>query len=417
MSQVRRDLVYKSPDTWKPYCVDEIKSNSKYSCVAGPFGSSISAKYFTDEGIPIIRGSNLKDDLTRFVSDEFAFVSEERAKSYLPQHVRGKDLIFTCWGTIGQVGFIPEDGPFEEYIISNKQLKLRVNEEIADPLFCYYYFSSRRYVEYIRNRGIGGAVPGINLGILKSLPIALPPLKTQKRIADILSAYDDLIENNRRRIALLERAARELYREWFVRLRFPGHEHCRIVDGVPEGWERRTLIELAKIEMGQSPKSEYYNDTSDGLPFHQGVTNYGTRFVEDSIYSSAVTKIANPGDILFSVRAPVGRLNVTRNKMVLGRGLAAIRSLNETQSFLFYQLRNHFFKENLIGGGAIYAAVTKKDMESLVLLTPSDRLLSEFDSQASLTDTQILNLTMQNEKLTKARDLLLPRLMDGRIAV
>src|SRR5712691_4256398 len=232
--------VYPVPKGWQPRLVDDIKSPEPYSCVAGPFGSKISSKYFTDEGVPVIRGNNLRDDLTRFVPEGFVFVAEARAQEYRPQHTHGGDLVFTCWGTIGQVGLIPEGGPYPEYIISNKQLKLRVDRSVADPLFCFYYFASPRYTEYIRNRGIGGAVPGINLGILKSLPIALPPVKIQRRIADFLSAYDDLIENNRRRMVLLEEAARQLYREWFVRLRFPGHEHTRITNGVPEGWRRLT---------------------------------------------------------------------------------------------------------------------------------------------------------------------------------
>jgi type I restriction enzyme S subunit len=206
------------------------------------------------------------------VPQGFAFVSEDQAREYGPQHVRGGDLVFTCWGTIGQVGLIPYDGPFPEYIISNKQLKLRVNPDIANPLFCFYYLASPAGAAYIRNRGIGGAVPGINLGILKAMPIALPKLEVQREIAGILSAYDDLIENNRRRMALLEESARLLYQEWFVRLRFPGHEHTRIVNGVPEGWERTTLGTLCRIRRGASPRpiqaytkrEELVNSVSDG---------------------------------------------------------------------------------------------------------------------------------------------------------
>lgn len=180
MSEALANTVYPVPKGWQVCTVDEIKSTEPHSCVAGPFGSKISSKYFVDEGVPVIRGGNLRDDLTRFVPEGFAFVSEARAQEYRPQHVRGGDLIFTCWGTIGQVGIIPEDGPYPEYIISNKQLKLRVDSSVADPTFCFYYFASPRCVEYIRNRGIGGAVPGINLGILKSLRIALPPLAVQQ---------------------------------------------------------------------------------------------------------------------------------------------------------------------------------------------------------------------------------------------
>ena len=199
--------------------------------------------------------------------------------------------------------------------------------------------------------------------IVSRLPLACPDTNVQKEVASILSTYDELLENNRRRIALLEEAARLLYREWFVHFRFPGHERVKFVDDIPEGWKRRTLVELAEVVMGQSPKSRFYNSTGDGLPFHQGVSDYGFRFVSHRTYTSVVTKIAEAGDILLSVRAPVGRINVTREKMVLGRGLAAIRSRTGRQSFLLYALKNHFYAENIIGTGAIYAATNKMELE------------------------------------------------------
>ena len=239
-----------------------------------------------------------------------------------------------------------------------------------------------------------------------------------RKIADILSAYDDLIENNRRRIALLEEAARLLYREWFVHFRFPGHEHVKVIDGLPEGWVRRTLVELAEVVMGQSPKSQFYNDVGEGLPFHQGVTDYGFRFVSHRIYSTAVTKIAEAGDILVSVRAPVGRINVTREKIVLGRGLAAIRSRTGHQSFAFYALKNHFHTEiNIIGTGAIYAATNKKELEGQIFLESPALPLREFEDRVSTIDLQIYCLESQNHNLVQARDLLLPRLMNGEIAI
>jgi type I restriction enzyme, S subunit len=138
MTQVEASTVYPIPKGWRLFVANDIKSPEPHSCVAGPFGSKISSKYFVDEGVPVIRGNNLRADLTRFIPEDFVFVSEARAQEYRPQHTRGGDLIFTCWGTIGQVGLVPEDGPYSEYIISNKQLKLRVDRSVADPLFCFY---------------------------------------------------------------------------------------------------------------------------------------------------------------------------------------------------------------------------------------------------------------------------------------
>ena len=252
---------------------------------------------------------------------------------------------------------------------------------------------------------------------LSLLSIKLRDKREQDRIASILSAYDDLIENNRRRIQLLEESAQLLYREWFVRLRFPGHGHVKIIDGVPEGWGKKRLIDMAELIMGQSPKSKFYNDKGEGLPFHQGVTNFGERFIEHKTYCIAKNRIAEKNDILCSVRAPVGRLNITLNRIIIGRGISSIRSKSDHQSFLYYNLKEHFFKEDMIGGGAIFVAVTKKDMENQKLLCPLTGVIDKFEYLSNPIDEQIKVLHNQNIRLKKARDLLLPRLMNGEIAV
>ncbi|MGR9087930.1 MAG: restriction endonuclease subunit S, partial [Gammaproteobacteria bacterium] len=261
-------------------------------------------------------------------------------------------------------------------------------------------------------------VPGVNRNDLHARKVGVPEdIGEQASIASILTAYDDLIENNRRRIQLLEQAARLLYKEWFVHLRFPGHEHTPIIDGVPEGWEKKPLSEIADITMGQSPKSIYYNNDGNGLPFHQGVTNFGVRFPSHETYCTVQSRIGEPGDILFSVRAPVGRINITPDKIVIGRGLVAIRSVCGQQNYLFYALKSHFFKEDMIGGGAIFAAITKKDLYGVELMQPTDRIAAMFMEHVLSIDLQIANLQQTIERLAKARDLLLPKLMNGEVAV
>jgi type I restriction enzyme S subunit len=283
--------------------------------------------------------------------------------------------------------------------------------------FLYYLFNTREVRHQISASATGTKVRHTAPERIGRVSVFLPPRAVQNWIANALFAYDDLIENNRRRMALLEEAARQLYREWFVRLRFPGHEHTRITNGVPEGWERKTLAELADITMGQSPESKYYNEAGEGLPFHQGVADFSDRFVSHRIYCTAPNRTAEAGDILCSVRAPVGRFNLTLDRIVIGRGLAALRSRWGNQSFLLHQLRTHFFKEDLIGAGAIFASVTKKELEAQELLTPSSRLIQAFEEVSRSIDEQLRVLFLQNQKLRTARDLLLPRLMSGEITV
>ena len=296
-------------------------------------------------------------------------------------------------------------------------IRVRLNRAIADPEFFFNYFRSPIGRSRIRAIVGGAAVKGIRGSDLKLIKVHVPPLDEQIAIRQVVALYDDLITTNQRRIALLEDAARRLYREWFVHLRFPGHESVPVKDGVPEGWAKLPLGDVAEITMGQSPESKYYNTDGDGLPFHQGVSDFGHRFVKHETYTKQATRIAEAGDILCSVRAPVGRLNFTRDKIAIGRGLSAMRSRTGHQSLLFYQLDALFVEEDMIGGGAIFASVGKKELFGQLILQPSTSIATTFNRLVSDLDLQIENLDSQNQELAKARDLLLPKLMSGQLDV
>ena len=256
---------------------------------------------------------------------------------------------------------------------------------------------------------------------LKTSKIFCPPMQLQRKIAAVLSAYDDLIENNNRRIKILEDMAQTLYREWFVHFRFPGHENVPMVESplgpIPEGWVVKQLGEIYDVLMGLSPKSEFYNETGEGLPFHQGVTDFGQRFPTDRVYCTVQKRIAEIGDILFSVRAPVGRINVANKKIIIGRGLSAIRSKNGDQAFLLQQLKDRFQEEDTIGSGTIYNAITKSDLLGIQLLKPAKSIVAKFEETVQPIFLELVNLTMKNTNLRQTRDLLLPKLISGEIDV
>ena len=315
-------------------------------------------------------------------------------------------------GLLGSSAVVPEGGRY----LHNQRLGLvqTTNKDLLDKDFLYYLFNTRRVRGQISGSASGTKVRHTAPERIYQVKAVVPTdVNQQRRISSILSAYDDLIENNQRRTQLLEQSARLLYKEWFVHLRFPGHEQVKIKDGLPEGWTRNPLGEIAVITMGQSPTSTYYNDEGKGLPFHQGVTNFGNRFPSHQTYCTVNNRLAEPGDILFSVRAPVGRINITTDRIVIGRGLAAIRSNRDQQIFLFYALKNHFFKEDMMGGGAVFSGITRKDLHGVKLVNPSDQIAMAFDERVKPIDRQIANLQRMNANLTKVRDLLLPRLMSG----
>jgi len=264
--------------------------------------------------------------------------------------------------------------------------------------------------------------------------LELPDRNIQKKIASILSAFDDLIENNSRRIEILEEMARRIYREWFVHFRFPcaqgSGEQAIPADGkpklvdsgtelgeIPEGWEVKKLEDVCELTLGQSPKSEFYNEKGEGLPFHQGVRDFGDRYPTTTTWCIKDKRIAEEGDILFSVRAPVGRINIANTKMIIGRGLHSIRSKFDNQVFIFHQLKDKFKEEDSMGSGTIYKSVTKKDMLNLKLIDPGKELIEKFEEKAIPIFKQIKVLTDKNEKLKETRDLLLPKLISGKIEI
>ncbi|MFZ2864492.1 MAG: restriction endonuclease subunit S, partial [Ignavibacteriaceae bacterium] len=258
------------------------------------------------------------------------------------------------------------------------------------------------------------AVPGLNRNLVHKLSAIIPEPKTQQRIASILSAYDDLIEVNNQRIKLLEQTARELYKEWFVRMRFPGYKQAKFKKGVPEGWTTIAISDVVDFKMGQSPKSEFYNEEGIGLPFHQGVGNYGLRFPVHKVFCSVNGRTANEGDVLFSVRAPVGRLNIADRKLIIGRGLAALRHKKGLNSYLFYLLQNEFSKEDLIGNGSIFNSVGKDELRKFKIFDVGDLALN-FNNLVKPIDEQLLILIQQNTQLRQIRDRLLPRLVSGKL--
>ena len=360
-------------------------------------------------GIPNFRNGRLDFSDIRYISDKDL---PKWTKRVTPQ---ANDIVFSYEATLNLYAIIPEGF---RGCLGRRMALLRVDNRKINYKYLYYYFYSNEWQSVINeNTVLGATVDRIPLIRFPDFLITVPPLEVQHRIADILSAYDSLIENNQKQIKLLEEAAQRLYKEWFVDLRFPGYEDTPVVDGVPEGWEHVPLSDIATVIMGQSPKSEYYNHEGKGLPFHQGVGSYGTRFVTDDVFSTSFTRIAPEYSILFSVRAPVGRLNITKNKIVIGRGLSAIIHKQGLQSFMYYSLKDIFFKDDLIGNGSIYSSISKDELLSQLFVIPTLNLQKQYNTITESIDKKIDILDSQICLLEKVRDGLLPKLMSGEMEV
>ena len=372
---------------------------------------------FQETGILFLNTANIVQN--RLDLTEANFISLEKFNEIRKGRLQEFDIVITTRGSIGKVALFNLTPPTG--IINAQMLILRADSKVIDPKFLFYQLCDNRFQTKLKNFASGAAQPQIPMMDLKEIEIMVPPLPTQRKIAAVLSTYDDLIENNTRRIKILEDMAQTLYQEWFVHFRFPGHENVPMVESplgpIPQGWEVKQLGEMCHVLMGLSPKSEFYNETGEGLPFHQGVTNFGQRFPTDRVYCTIQKRIAEVGDILFSVRAPVGRINVANKKIVIGRGLSAIRSKSGDQAFILQQLKDRFEEEDTIGSGTIYNAITKTDLLGIQLLKPVKSIVAKFEEAAQPISLELANLTMKNANLRQTRDILLPKLISGEIDV
>ncbi|GAL91450.1 restriction endonuclease subunit S [Microcystis aeruginosa] len=322
---------------------------------------------------------------------------------------------------LGGALLIPEN---EKYL-HNQRLGLVniLNQKELDKKYLYYLLNTHNYRSQIKGSATGTTVKHTAPERIYRCLVPLPPLQVQQKIADILSKYDDLIENNRRRIELLERSARLLYKEWFVRLRFPGHEHTPIIDGIPEGWERVQLKNVALVN------SESLSKKFQGLIQYIDISSVTPRKINKTdCYNfheapSRARRIVHHGDIIWSCVRPNRESHAIiwnpPNNLIASTGFAVITPCKIPTSFLYQVVTTPDFVGYLSQNarGSAYPAVTATDFENARFIIPDSSLIQIFDDIVRPIIEQINNLDRYNQKLKQARDILLPKLMNGEIEV
>ena len=331
----------------------------------------------------------------------------------------------------GKTAFVDILDESEVAFGSSEFIVLRQNKS-SDKNFIYYLARSPLF----RERAIGcmegtSGRKRVNEGALKRQEILVPDLLTQQKIACVLSVLDDKIELNNKINDNLERMAKTLYDYWFVQFDFPdkngkpykssGGEmvfNDVLKRKVPISWEVKRLYQIANITMGQSPSGTSYNVDEKGMIFFQGSTDFGWRFPTNRIYTTEPTRFSFKDDILLSVRAPIGTMNISSCDCCIGRGLAALNSKEGYNSYLIYQM-NYFKKkfDYLNSVGTTFGSLTKDDLYNLQLIYPSNNILLKFDKIVSNFDKKIKINSTQNQQLNNLRDWLLPMLMNGQIKV
>lgn len=393
----------------------------------GPFGSQLHASDYVASGVPCIMPTNMQNN--RVNLSGIAFISEKDAQRLSQHLVQEGDIVYSRRGDVTQKALIgkPESG----YFCGTGCLLVRPGNAV-DPKFLTYHLSTPTNQDWIVKQAVGATMPNLNTAILSAVPLNVPPHKDQqKKIAAVLSALDAKIDCNNRINAELEAMAKTLYDYWFVQFDFPDANgkpykssggkmvyNAALKREIPAGWENKQLCQIANITMGTSPAGDSLNDLGHGVEFFQGSTDFGWQFPTVRQYTTQPARMAKRGDILLSVRAPVGDLNVAHIDCCIGRGLAALNSKGGFDGFLFYVMQ--YFKtifDRRNTEGTTFGSITKDDLHSLPLAYPATDLLKKYNHIVSAYNQMVFVRSMENQQLAQLRDWLLPLLMNGQVTV
>ena len=306
-------------------------------------------------------------------------------------------------------------------------IRARLNDtQLNDPHFFAYYFKSQIFRKAMSNSAVGANIQNLNQGLLSNHILSLPPLKEQKRIADILSAYDDLIENNQKQIKLLEEAAQRLYKQWFIDLRFPGHETTPIVDGLPQGWKHKHVDDFGIVVTGKTPSTSKGDNYGGNIPFvtipdmHGNVFPLKTeRYLTKKGADSQKVKYLPKNSVIVSCIATVGLVNIASEECQTNQQINSVILNDERDLYFFYEsmLRIKSLLDGVGSNGATMTNVNKSKFGNVKVIYPTINLIEKYYDFCKPFFDKILSLSKSIIQLKEARDRLLPKLMNGELEI
>jgi type I restriction enzyme S subunit len=326
------------------------------------------------------------------------FISEQKDAALRKGKLRRGDVVLTTRGTIGNSAYYSDVVQYDHMRINSGMVILRCDTENILPVYLYHFLRSPSFFGQVNSLRSGVAQPQLPIRDMKKIKLPLPSVKYQSQISSVLFAYDDLIENNRRRIQLLEQVARLLYKEWFVHLRFPGHEHNRIVDGVPDGWEKKPLGSIAPLKYGKALKND--NRIPGPFPVYGSSGIVGTH--AKALVPGPTIIVGRKGNVGSVYRSP-DDCHPIDTVYYIDSGHCSF--------FLYYALQQMTF----ISTDVAVPGLNRDFAHSRSMLVADQKILRLFEETISPLHQQMELLKRQNASLTKARDLLLPKLMCGEI--
>lgn len=396
-------------------------------------GASLSGEYYATEG-EIMRltlghfdyqGGGFKDNTSK---DDLYFTGPVKPEFILKKGDIITPLTEQTPGLLGITAMIPESG---KYIQSQDVALITPDESKLDRNFCYYLLPSKIVKQQLAAGAQQTKIRHTTPDRIKDLTVFIPDLTNQKAIGKLLRDIDQKIALNREINRNLEAIARQLYDYWFIQFDFPDSNgkpykssggkmvwNEKLKREIPDGWNDCKLIDISNITMGQSPDGSTYNEMGEGVLFYQGSTDFGVRFPSVRQFTTAPTRFAKHGDILMSVRAPVGTTNIANADCCIGRGLAALNSKIGSINHLYHiiqDLKTAFDMRN--DAGTTFGSITKDDLYSLSILKPNDSVVIHYEKICSPIFAKQMLIGENIDMLTKQRDELLPLLMNGQVSI
>lgn len=403
----------------------EICQLEKGSIQTGPFGSQLHQSDYTEVGIPVIMPADIING--KVLEDRIARVDDNFADKLQRHTLEIGDIVFARRGDIGRQALITSRE--ENWLCGTGCLKVNLGKkEIISPIFLHYYFKLPEVVDYLKNQAIGATMPNLNTEILKRIPIRYPSIENQNKIIGILSAYDELIENNKKRIALLEAMAEELYKEWFVRFRFPNYENTEFEKAVPKDWLERPTSELFEILGGGTPskdEEEYWKDGEINWFTPSDLTKGSSLFIENSELkcnetglSKSSAKLFPAFSIMMTSRATIGVLSINTTEACTNQGfITCLPNEQFPLTYLYFWLKFSKPYFDILANGATFAELSRGVFKKIKMRVPTQDLIDKFDNFCKPVFDEILNIQRQTENLTIQKNQLLPRLISGKLSV
>ena len=357
--------------------------------------------------------------------DEWGF-TETNEKDRKKLLLKKNDLLIARTGaTVGVSQFIKEN---TEAVYNNGTIRLRL-EKSLNPRFVYYIFQTKGFLQYIDNISCVATQPNLRIEGLLRFTIPDYSIEKQNAIVKALSTFDDLIENNNKRIKLLEQMAENLYKEWFVRFRFPGYEHVEFENGIPKDWEILRANQLFDITIGKTPDRkifEYFSNIPEcnypwiSISDMRSASTFVFKTKEYLTFNAVNTcnvKIIPKNTVLVSFKLTVGQVAITTSDMCTNEAIAHFTTDNATMREYIYLYLKKFQYSDLGNTSSIGTAVNSKIIKNMKIILPSSELLNRFHDYVYSIFEEIRLLNETNSNLTQQRDMLLPRLMSGKLEV